>query len=96
MPFLRVRDAELRLIEDTSPLTAEEVRDLMPWMNVLGTGAVRRLETELALQTIQAVESLNRSSRKPSSWIIVLTVVLVVLTSAITYFTILLTRMPRG
>ncbi len=96
MPFLTSRDAELRLVGDKSPLTGEEVRDLMPWMNLLGTGAVRRLQAELALQTIQAVQSFDRSSRKLSSWMIAFTVVLILLTTAITYFTVLLARMPRG
>ncbi|MSO20724.1 MAG: hypothetical protein EXQ56_09740 [Acidobacteria bacterium] len=39
-----------------APLTAQEIRDVMPYMNTLGTGAVRRLEAEAALQNLEAIQ----------------------------------------
>ena len=92
MPFNSIRDVERRLNTDPSPLTAEEIRDLIPWMAPIGPGGIRRLEAELVLQTIQAVQKFGKSSSRLTRWLIVLTVVLVGLTAVITCFTILLSR----
>ncbi len=96
MPFATSLDADVRLLSNTSPLTREEVRDLMQWMNQISTGGIRRLEAELALQSIQAVQKFETSSTRLTFWLIVLTAVLVALTGVISYFTVLLAGMPKA
>ena len=49
MPINSSHEADVRLIGDQQPLTAQDVRDLMPWMRTLSEGAVRRLNAELVL-----------------------------------------------
>jgi len=55
---------------------------------------MRRLEAELALQNIRAIQEFDQISRKLTRWLIVLTCVLVVLTAVITRFTIVLAQLP--
>lgn len=96
MPFPSSHEADVRLVGDNSPLTQQEVRDLMPWMNQLSTGAVRRLEAELALQNIEAVQNFERSSSKLTNVLIWLTAALVLLTGVIAYLTVFLIRLPKA
>lgn len=96
MPFPSSREADVRLVSNTEPLTQEEVRDLFPWVRQISEAGMRRLQSELALQNIQAVQQFERSSTRLTIALVVLTVVLVALTAAITYFTILLAQMPKS
>ena len=89
MPFRDWQATEARL-RDPARLTAQEVRDLFPYMNELSVAAERRLSAELALQNIEAVQKFETSSGKLTAWLIVLTVVL--LTAVITVFTLVLAR----
>jgi hypothetical protein len=85
MPFATIVDAESRL-KEPSPLSAQEVRDLMPYMGILSGGAVRRLEAELALQNIQAVQQFNTSSSRMTRWMLWLTIAIAVMTAIMTIF----------
>ncbi len=88
-------EAEQRLMKDTSPLSEQELQEIMPYTNLISGGAMRRLEIELALRTIQAVQSFDKSSTKLSRRLLWLTWVLVILTGVITYFTILLAILTK-
>lgn len=74
----------LRLLEE-APLTSQEVRDLIPWMNQISETGMRRLTVELLLQNLQAIQQFERSSSKLTYWMIVLTAALVLLTVALLY-----------
>jgi uncharacterized membrane protein len=67
----------------------------MPWMRQISDSGMRRLNAELALQNLEATQQFERSSSKLTSWLVGLTVVLVVLTVAIVYYTFLLTRIAQ-
>ena len=90
MPFPKLQDAHARLLGDSSKLTPQEVRDLMPWMHLIGKPSMHRLYAELSLQNLEVVQQFERSSSRLSRWMTGLTVVLVVLTSLIAYYTYLL------
>ena len=92
MPFPSSHEADRRLVTDSSKLTQEEVRDLMPWMRQISEAGMRRLNAELALQNLEATQQFERSSSKLTRWLVGLTVVLVALTVVIAYYTSLLAR----
>ncbi len=81
MPIHTTSEAEARL-RDPAPLTQEEIRDLMPHMTLLSTGAVRRLEAEQALQNLQAIRLFDASSQKIGRWSLWLNIALFFLTVA--------------
>ncbi|SRR5713226_4268373 len=87
MPFNSWQEAEQRLAKP-DPLSSEEIRDLFPWMNLVGRTAMRRL----ILQNLGAVQKFEQSSRRLTIWLIVLTVILVVLTIVIARYTVVLAR----
>jgi hypothetical protein len=90
MAFRSSQEAESRLRTNMAELTAQEVRDLMEWTHQLSIAAERRLSTELALQNIEAVQKFDESSSKLTKWIIGMTVILVVLTIVIAYYSFVL------
>jgi hypothetical protein len=95
MPFNSSQQAENRLRADISKLTPEEVRDLIPYMNQIGEGAMRRLDSELALQNLEAVQAFEKSSSRLTMWLLGLTVVLTILTVVIAFYTMVLARTPH-
>ena len=56
---------------------------------------VRRLNSELSLQNIEAVQKFEKSSSRLTWWLIGLTVVLVVLTVVTAAYTVVLARAPH-
>jgi hypothetical protein len=56
MPFRDSHSADVRLVGDETPLTEEEIRDLLPWVRVLSIGAKERLQTELSLMQLAALK----------------------------------------
>ena len=95
MPFPSSGDVENRLRTDNAKLTAQEVRDLMPWMNQISEVGMRRLGAELSLQNLEAVQNFEKSSSRLTRWVIGLTAVLLVLTVVIAYYTFVLARGTR-
>lgn len=92
MLFQSAIEAHNRLRTDNTPLTEAEVRDFFPWMHQLGEPDARVLYGQLALLTMQAlhenraaIERFEKSSSKWTGWLTGLTIVLVVLTLAITW-----------
>jgi hypothetical protein len=47
MPFDSSQAADRRLVADSTKLTQQEVRDLMPWLRQIGEAGMRRLGVEL-------------------------------------------------
>jgi hypothetical protein len=92
MPFNSSQQVENRLRTDTAKLTPKEVRDLMPYMNQISEAGMRRLNSELALQNLEAVQKFEKSSSRLTWWLIGLTGVLVILTIVIAAYTSLLAR----
>lgn len=82
-------DADRRL-GDPSPLTPDDIRRLMPVMSHISESSLRRLNAELALQNLEAVQAFERSSSKLTRWLIWLTGALAVLTAVVTVYTVLL------
>jgi hypothetical protein len=60
-------------------LSGEELRAMLPHARTLTASQIIPLQGELAIQTLIAIESFDRSSRKLNSRLIWLTVVLAVL-----------------
>lgn len=87
MAFHSWEEAEKRL-ENPDPLSSEEIRDLLPYMNQVGETAMRRL----TLESLHAVRKFEKSSSKLTKWLIGLTVVLVILTIVIARYTVVLAR----
>ncbi|GEM_PF-3618445 len=92
MPFHSSQDVETRLKTNTTKLKPEEVRDLMQWMNNISEAGMRRLNSELSLQNLEAVQQFEKSSSRLTGWLIGLTAVLVVLTVVIAAYTVVLAR----
>jgi len=95
MPFNSSQEVENRLRSNIAKLTPEEVRDLFPWMNQISETGMRRLNSELSLQNIEAVQKFEKSSSRLTWWLIGLTVVLVVLTVVTAAYTVVLARAPH-
>jgi hypothetical protein len=91
MLFKSSQDVERRLA-DPALLTAQEVGDLFEWMNQISETGMRRLNSQLALQNLDAVQKFEKISTKLTKWLIGLTAVLVVLTIVIACYTVVLAR----
>ncbi len=63
MPFMSAIDADIRLRNPT-PLSEQEIHDLMEWMPLLSTGSVRRLDAESALKQLMAIKQFDKTSAK--------------------------------
>jgi hypothetical protein len=96
MSFNSSQEVENRLRADIKKLSLEEVRSLTLWMNQISEGGMRRLNSELALQNLEAVQQFEKSSSR-LTWVLVgLTVGLVILTVVITFYTVILARTPHS
>ena len=95
MPFKDSQEAEKRLRENPDRITPQEWRDLMPWIHDVSGLSIKRVDAELALQNIEAVQKFEQSSSMLTWWLIGMTGVLVLLTAALVYTTFLLTKMVR-
>ena len=91
MPFNSWNEVENRLA-DPKPFTAQEIRELLPYMNQITETGMRRLNAHLALQNLEALQKFEQSSSKLTKWLIGLTVVLLILTIVIAFYTIVLAR----
>jgi len=95
MPFNSSQEVENRMRTDTTKLTSVEVRNLIPWMNQISEVGMRRLNSELALQNLEAVQKFEKSSSRLTWWLVGLTVGLFILTVVITFYTVVLARTPH-
>jgi hypothetical protein len=96
LPFNSSQEVENRLRVDTKKLSIEEVRSLTLWMNQISEGGMRRLNSELALQNLEAVQQFEESSSR-LTWVLVgMTAALVILTVVITVYTVVLARTPHS
>jgi hypothetical protein len=95
MPFNSSQQVENRLRTDTTKLIPEDVRDLIPWINTISEVGMRRLNSELALQNLEAVQQFEKSSSRLTLWLLGLTVVLTILTVVIAFYTVMLARTPH-
>lgn len=84
MPFNGLSEVENRL-SDPTPLTPQDIRELLPWMNQIGESGMRRLNAQLALQSLEAVQKFEHSTGRLTKWLTGLTVLLVVLTIVTLY-----------
>ncbi len=91
MPFNSSQEVENRLA-NPAPLTSEEIRDLFPHLNQVSESGMRRLNAHLALENLEAVRKFEQSSGRLTKGLIWLTVVLVVLTILIAWYTLVLAR----
>jgi hypothetical protein len=94
MPFSSAQQVTTRLAT-ADQLTPQEIRDLIPWIGTISEAGNRRLNTELFLQNIEAVQKFENSSSKLTKWLLALTIGLVVLTGVLSYFTVLRTSKGR-
>lgn len=77
MPFKSHLEAEARLT-DSTPLNVNEVRDLMPWLGAIRESGRTRLNVELAIRNLQAVEKFDKSSTRLAWAIALLTLILAI------------------
>jgi hypothetical protein len=94
MPFNSPQEAEARL-RDPAKLAPQEVRDLIPHMNQIGETGIRRLNAELVLQNIEAIQQFEKSSSRLTLWVVWLTVVLLILTGVIAWYSRVLVRAEK-
>jgi hypothetical protein len=97
MPFPDSRSADIRLVGDATPLTEEEIRDLLPWVRVLSNAARERLQAELSLiqlaalkrqeqltaRQLQSFADFDKSTTKVNRWMIGFTAAVTVMTLVI-------------
>jgi hypothetical protein len=94
MPVNSPQEAEARL-RDPAKLAPQQVRDLIPYMNQISEAGMRRLNAELALQNLEAVQQFENSSSKLTRWVVWLTVVLLILTGVIVWYSRVLARAEK-
>jgi hypothetical protein len=94
MAFNSSQAAETTL-KDPAKLAPQEVRDLIPHMNQISETGMRRLNAELALQDLEAVQQFEKSSSRLTQWLIGLTVVLLILTGVIAWYSYVLVRAEK-
>ncbi len=96
MPFTDLSEVETR-IRETTPITEEDIRDLMPWARALSTGAINRLNAEVALlqlaalkrqeqlvtRQIESFDAFDISTASANSWMLRFT-------AAVTFMTLVL------
>jgi len=75
-------EVQTRLLDPT-PLTRQDVSDLIPHIGAIEGGLVWRIFADLGLQNIEAVQKFDRSSSKLSIQLFWLTWVIAVLTLVI-------------
>lgn len=92
MPFSSLHEVENRL-GDPTPLTPQEIRELLPWTNQIGEPGIRRLTAQLALQSHEAVQKFERSSGRLTKWLIALTLVVAVLAIMVGYASFVLAHL---
>ncbi len=91
MPFNSSQEVENRL-GNAAPLTLEEIRELLPWMNQVSEVGMRRLNAHLALENLGAARKFEKSSTNLTQWLLGFTAILVVLTIVIAIYTAVLAR----
>ena len=87
-------------MKNATPLTLEEFAGMLGWIKkTYNVSATIILQLRVAIQldqalgeTRRAIERFDDSSRRLTRWLIGLTVVLVILTGVIAWFTILLSK----
>lgn len=89
MPFRSAQEVDTRLVAEAQ-LTPAEVRELIPWMRQISEGNMRRLNSELSLQNLEAIQNFDRSSSKLTKILIRLNWVLIALTIVIAAYTVVL------
>ena len=89
MPFRSAQEVDARLVAE-APLTPGEVRELIPWMRQISEGNMRRLNSELSLQNLEAIQNFDRSSSRLAKTVIWLNWVLIALTIVIAAYTMVL------
>lgn len=89
MPFNSNSEMEARL-KNPAKLSSREVRDLIPFMNQISETGMRRLNVELSLQNLEAVQKFEKSSSTLTWWLIGLTGALVLLTIAVVFYSYVL------
>lgn len=94
MSFSSLHEVENRLGEPT-PLTPQEIREFLPWMNQIGEAGVRRLNAQLALQSHEALQEFERLSSRLTKWLTALSLVLGALTIMVGYGGFLLAHLDR-
>src|ERR1700693_5159132 len=87
MPFRSNQEVEQRLL-DPSRLEPREIRDLIEWMGQISERGMRRLNIELSLQNLDAVQRFEHSSSSLTKWLIGLTIALVILTVVVAGYTV--------
>jgi hypothetical protein len=94
MPFADSHSVDIRLLGDETPLTEQEIRDLLPWSRVLSQGAVVRLKVELSLMQLVALkrqeqlvtrqlasfDAFDKSTAKANKWMLRFTAAVTVMT----------------
>jgi hypothetical protein len=97
MPFPDSKSADLRLLHVETPLTPEDIRDLLPWMRTMSNVSRDRLQTELSLLQLDALirqqqlaarqidsfDAFDKSTAKANKWMLVFT-------AAVTFMTLVL------
>jgi hypothetical protein len=63
LEFRSAHDADARLL-DSRPLSEEEIRALFGWFRQVSGQAIPRIQTDVALQQIAAINSFNAASGK--------------------------------
>jgi hypothetical protein len=95
MPFKDSQEAENRLRGNPDRITPQEWRDLMPWIHDVSGLSIKRVDAELALQNIEAVQKFEQSSSMLTWWLIGMTGALVVMTAALVYYTYVLAKLAH-
>ena len=85
LAFKSKEDANARLTGNTAPLTPAEVRDLLPWLGSLGGVEVLRLQAEMTIQQLRAIQEFDKSSRALTRILISLTIVIAALTVVLAF-----------
>ena len=84
MAFNSLDEVENRL-GNPAALTAQEVRELLPWMNQITEAGMRRLHAQLALHNLEAAQKFEQTSGRLTKSLLALVAVLVLLAVALGY-----------
>jgi hypothetical protein len=76
-------------------ITPQEWRDLMRWIPDASGLAIKRVDAELALQNIEAIQKFERSTSLLTWWLIGMTGALVLMTAALVYYAYVLAKVTH-
>jgi hypothetical protein len=82
MPLHNTGEAEARLAGERPLLSEQDIEELLPWMRMLGTASVQRLQAEITYASVKAIRKFDRTSSRVARLMIGLIIAQILMAAA--------------